>query len=90
MYDLTKRKQRQEAELKEAQEAHQKLIAEREETLKAAEDELKDLRKLRDVLLAQIDKAVSDAVTTAVKDATSKLNQEQALLKKKHWLKSNC
>jgi len=80
-YDLTKRKQRQEAELKEAQEAHQKLIAEREETLKAAEDELKDLRKLRDGLQAQIDKAVADAVAMAVKEATSKLNQEQALLK---------
>lgn len=83
-YEFTKRKQRQEAELAESMTVKQKQLNEREAKMKETEDELAELRKMRDQWDTKLQKAVEEAVVTTAKNADTKYSHEVTLLKAEH------
>lgn len=52
--------------------------------MKETEDELAELRKMRDQWDAKLQKAVDEAVVTTAKNADTKYSQEVSLLKAEH------
>lgn len=67
-YDYTKRKQRQEQELREMQAAKEKDWKQREEELKARDDEYKDLKNQVANFEARLAKSIKESVDSSIKE----------------------